>query len=351
LETENKKNFLINFCYITVASAIIFIAFKFLIGYFLPFIIAIFIAFIMQTPADFLSRKIKIKKGIAAATLSVVAYLVAAVLTVFVFYKLITSLSSFTERLPELLNEITVFSETIKNKFSDLMPKDYSSFLDNFWKSTVESVTQKISNLVSKTLTRLAKSTPSFLFGSIVALVATCYIAKDYNILVKFTKELCGKRLTDNIKKIKGIMFESVFKLFKGYLILTFFTFLQLFLGFTVLRLKNAFLLAILISLVDILPVLGTGTVLIPWAFFSIISNNISLGIGLAVLYVIVIFARNFAEPKIIGTQIGINPLFTLIAMFAGLKLLGIWGLFLFPVTLIVVVKYYKNQMQEGLSV
>jgi predicted PurR-regulated permease PerM len=64
-----------------------------------------------------------------------------------------------------------------------------------------------------------------------------------------------------------------------------------------------------------------------------------------------VILVRNFLEPKIIGKQIGINPLFTLIAMFLGLRIFGVWGLFLFPVVLIAVIKYYKSEPEESLSV
>ena len=110
-----------------------------------------------------------------------------------------------------------------------------------------------------------------------------------------------------------------------------------------ILKVKNAFLLAIIIAFVDILPVLGAGTILIPWAVFSAFFGNVPQAVGLALLYVLIILIRNFCEPKIIGSQIGINPLFTLIAMFTGLRLFSVAGLFLFPVILIVVIKFYKE--------
>ena len=107
----------------------------------------------------------------------------------------------------------------------------------------------------------------------------------------------------------------------------------------------NAFIIAVIIALVDILPVLGTGIILVPWAIYCIISGAPALAVGLSILYVITLVIRNFLEPKIVSQQIGINPLFTLISMFAGLKLFGGVGLVLFPLILIVTVKYYKEEM------
>lgn len=351
MEIENKKKFLINFAYISVCGILIFLVCKFLIGYLLPFIIATVIAFLMQKPADFLSRKTRFKKGRIAAFLSVLIYLIVVFSVVFSLYKGTVFLMGFTEKLPEFLNKISVFLNQIQIKFSTIIPENYKIALGVFWENFVSSFSGKLGGFISKILTNIAKNTPSFLFSSVIALVASCYIAKDYNILVNFVKELCGKARTENIKKIKEILFNSVFKLLKGYLILMLLTFLELLIGLMFLRVKNAVLIALLVSFVDILPVIGLGTVLIPWAVISALSNNVGFAVGLAVLYISSVIIRNFLEPKIIGTQIGINPLFTLLAIFVGLKTLGVFGLFLFPIALIVIIKFYKGQMTEGLSV
>ena len=351
METENKKNFLVNFFYFIVIGTLIFLASKFLINYLLPFIVALIIAFSMQKPACFFSGKIKMKKGIIAAIFSVSVYFVVAFAVVFLIYKAVAFLGGLTKMLPDFFEELSSIVNGLQDRFSNIMPEEYRYAFDDFSKSMFERLTTQISGFVSRILTKLAKSTPSFLFSSIVALVASCYIAKDYDRLLKFVKELFGKKVTGNLEKIKVILFESVFKLLKGYLILTVLTYLQLLAGFLILRVKYAPIIALLISFVDVLPVLGTGTVLIPWAVLSVFWGNIPLAIGLGILYIVVVIVRNFAEPKIIGTQIGINPLFTLLAMFVGLKMFGVAGLFLFPIILIVVIKYYKNQMQEGLSV
>ena len=118
----------------------------------------------------------------------------------------------------------------------------------------------------------------------------------------------------------------------------------ELTIGFFLLKIKYAPLLALAIAIVDLLPVLGTGAVLIPWGIIWLLIGKIPLGISILVLYAIITVVRNFAEPKIIGGQIGIHPLFTLIAMFVGIKFFGVLGVFILPISLIVIVKYYKSE-------
>ena len=106
---------------------------------------------------------------------------------------------------------------------------------------------------------------------------------------------------------------------------------------------NNAVLLAAIISIIDILPVLGTGAVVIPWALICLFTGNIWKALGLIVMYIIITIIRNFLEPKVIGNQVGLHPLITLLSMFCGLKLLGAVGLFGFPLTLIVLNDLYKR--------
>ena len=144
-----------------------------------------------------------------------------ALAAVFLIYKLTHFLGRLTSVLPNIFEEFNSLSNSLHDKFSAIIPQEYTSTFDDLSKGMFEEITTSVSGFVSGTLTKLAKNTPSFLFGSIVALVASCYIAKDYDGLLKFVKELCGKKITNNLEKIKVILFESVFKLLKGYLILT----------------------------------------------------------------------------------------------------------------------------------
>jgi predicted PurR-regulated permease PerM len=124
----------------------------------------------------------------------------------------------------------------------------------------------------------------------------------------------------------------------KGYTIVILITFTELFIGFLILRIEYAAILALLIAVVDILPVLGTGVVLIPWALVDFAIGKPVIGVGILILYLVITLIRNVIEPKIIGEQVGLPPVVTLIAMYGGLKLFGFTGLWGLPVILIVLV-------------
>lgn len=93
----------------------------------------------------------------------------------------------------------------------------------------------------------------------------------------------------------------------------------------------------------------GSGTVMIPWAIISATNGNINLGIGLIVLYAIVLISRQFIEPKLVSSKIGIHPIFTLIAMYTGFKVIGILGLLIGPIILIILKNIFETLLDKGL--
>lgn len=129
-------------------------------------------------------------------------------------------------------------------------------------------------------------------------------------------------------------MVNTVFVVIRAYLVIMFITFIELSIGFTILGLAHAILIGFLIAIFDILPVLGTGGIMIPWAIMTLFQRNFRMGFGLLIIYIFVTIIRNIVEPKIVGRQLGIHPVITLMSMFVGANLLGIIGLFGFPITI-----------------
>ena len=114
-------------------------------------------------------------------------------------------------------------------------------------------------------------------------------------------------------------------------------TFLELFIGFSVLGVKYSFLAAIAGAMIDILPIFGVGTLLVPWAVLMLLTGNQFMGVGLLVLWAVISVVRQFAEPKIVGKQVGLHPLLTLLCMWLGLKLFGGIGMFILPISLLII--------------
>jgi len=99
-----------------------------------------------------------------------------------------------------------------------------------------------------------------------------------------------------------------------------------------VLRVNNSIPIALGIAIFDALPVLGTGGIMVPWIAIALLNGKIPLAVGLAILYAIVLVVRNIIEPRIVGNQLGLHPLVTLSAIYAGFKLMGVMGMILFPI-------------------
>jgi sporulation integral membrane protein YtvI len=122
-----------------------------------------------------------------------------------------------------------------------------------------------------------------------------------------------------------------------SYALIMFITFLEIWLGLTVLGVTNASLVAAIIAVFDILPVVGASLIILPWAAVSLLTGNFGLAIGLIVLLAILAVVRNIIEPKIIGESLGIHPLLSLISMYIGLRLFGILGVLLAPAAVVAI--------------
>lgn len=343
---ELKKDFLINVGYMVTVGLLIFISFKFLFSVFLPFLIAFIIAYSVQKPSVYISQKIKLKGEICAVILAIFIFILLSLIIIFTVYYFFLKAKDLFLNISGILEDISKILAEVQTKFLGMfenLPFEINISAENLVSNFLENSVEKITSFFSSFAGNIVKGAPTFLFGMIVTLVASCYIAKDYKRLLKFYRNLFGENVYSKTHRIKEIVFNSVIKFIKGYLLLMLFTFFELLVGFYILKVRYAVVLALIVSIVDLLPILGTGTVLVPWGLLEITLSN-PRGFGIIILYIFIIFARNFAEPKVIGKQIGINPLFTLTAMFAGLKIMGFAGLIIFPVLLIVIIEYYKNE-------
>ncbi len=342
MDQQAKKQFLINFLYVLAIGAITVIISRFLLFRMFVFLLSLVVAVLSQKPARFLNKKTGIKKSICAVILSAGIYIGVGAGLIFLIYRLIISSAGLIDYLPELFSKVGEIIQRVEGWFSGYLPNEYSISLSGVLENFAKSLTEFLTNIIKKAVT----AAPSFLLSSVVALVAACYISKDFDGLSKFAKSLCSEAFYNRFVRIKAIFTKSVLKIVKGYIILMLITFAELWLGLSVLRIKNAYLWAFLIAIIDFLPVLGTGAVMVPWSVYCALTGNTGLAVGLAILYVIIIIVRNFCEPKIVSQQMGINPLFILFAMYLGLKLFGGVGLIILPIILIVTVKYYKEEME-----
>ena len=166
----------------------------------------------------------------------------------------------------------------------------------------------------------------------------------DYINITSFITRQFSNKSSSIIFDVKNYIVGTLFRLAKAYSILITITFVELSIGLSILKIENAVSVALIIACVDILPVLGTGGIVIPWIFIELFKGNVPLAIGLTIIYVFITVVRNILEPKIVGEQIGLHPLIMLICMFIGVKLFGFLGLFVLPIIVIIL----KNLNDSG---
>lgn len=215
----------------------------------------------------------------------------------------------------------------------------------------------KLGNIIKNYLSEFIKwigKIPNFLVYLVITILSTYFISSDkFYILDRmeyhFPKKWIGK-VREKTRKIKS----SLGSYLKAEIIMIFISFVIVLVGLSIFNLiglpiEYPLLMALIIGFVDALPILGSGTVLIPWSIISFINSDISLGAALLGLYIFTLLAKQFIEPKIVSNKIGIHPIFTLIAMYTGFKFLGLIGLLAGPIILIILKNVFSNTIDKGL--
>jgi sporulation integral membrane protein YtvI len=189
-----------------------------------------------------------------------------------------------------------------------------------------------------------ATSLPSILVFIIVLFISAYFMSSDKQKISNFLVKQLPTEWIARIIDIKRDLLLALLGYIRAQLILMSFTFVEVSIGLLIIGVDYAILLALLISIIDALPILGTGTVLIPWAIVLMVSGNLPRALSLVILYGIVLLVRQLLEPKIVGGQIGLYPLVTLMSMYVGLQIFGIIGMILGPITILII----RNLQRAG---
>jgi sporulation integral membrane protein YtvI len=246
-----------------------------------------------------------------------------------VYFNLEINMDTITEFFNRIIDKVNDIFIQLPDQITDLLSKGLQDFANN-----LQSFLGKIVDWLQASI-QAAMYLPQILIFIIVTLLATYFMSSDKNTIIRFLDVQIPTDWLDKTKSITKNVFTALFGWMRAQLILTSITFSELLAGFLIIGIDNALLLAIIISLVDVLPVLGAGTVLIPWSIINLILGNAKLGLSTALLYVIILFVRQLIEPKVLGKQIGVHPLFTLAGMYIGLKLWKVPGMFIGPLAIV----------------
>jgi sporulation integral membrane protein YtvI len=199
----------------------------------------------------------------------------------------------------------------------------------------ISAIISSASSALPGVLSSIVSALPGLFLGLAVTIISAFYFTLDREKIKRTASELLPSSLRTRLPRIRSEAGRGAAKYLRAYSLIMLITFGEIFLGLSLLGVEYSFLIALVTAVIDILPILGVGTLLIPWAVISFLTNNYFMGVGLLILYAVIMVVRQIIEPKILGGSLGVHPLLTLAALYIGYRLAGFTGMLIAPLCLI----------------
>jgi sporulation integral membrane protein YtvI len=320
----------------------------------IPIVLGFIVAWMLNPLIEGIRRKIKIPRKILSFVFTVLLVFVVGGGIALLFYSLINQVVSFVSGWLETGGGITEILAS-GNPFSQFiaeLPESISSTVQNIITQVSDWLREILSLLLSTLTTRAGNvimGVPSF-FVSLFVFISTIYfISADYPAI---HSSFAG-RFQGGLRTFLSFLRNTTATAFGGYLkaqlLLSLGVFFIILFGFLIIGQGYALLLAFIFAVLDFIPVIGAGTVMIPWAVIALLTGNMSMAIKLMVIWLIIAFFRRVFEPKIIGKQTGLSSFLSLVSIYVGMRLGGLGGMVLAPILLQVVLSVCKSGVFDGL--
>ena len=307
----------------------------------IPLIVALFTAMLLNPLVRFLQKRAKISRKVSVMIVFVLFLLLIGFASAFVVTKAIGQVINFVEDVPKHLNQLNAVYMQWEIKFQDYTQNVPPEFIKQFSESlegNLDALTTSLKNKITlENIAQFSAKIPEFLISFLVYLIALFLFMIELPLL----KEKFYNLLTDATKEKVAFMNERLYNVLFGFLkaqfLVSIIIFIVTLIGLLIIAPDVAILMSLIIWIVDLIPIIGSIIILAPWALYMFLVGSTMMGIKLSILAIILLAIRRTVEPKLMGQQIGLSPLATLIAMFIGLKLIGVLGLFVGPLLVIAI--------------
>ena len=341
---------------IGILLILIFLVICKLTVFYIPFLIAYIISVLIEPIIKWFYKKTNFTRKVCSIIVLIAIFSILTIIIIWGGIKLVTEttnllsgLNSYLEVCMNFINE-----KTSHINFYDLnLSNEVISIFENSAIEFLNTITQYIKNLLSKILEYIT-SIPNMFINIIITILATYFITSDkFYILDRMEHHLSKKMVGKIITHTKEIT-SSLGGYLKAEIILSFITFLIVLTGLNIfylfgMEIEYPILMAILIGFVDALPILGAGSIIIPWSAILFLKGSSSLGFSMLGLYLFILVSKQFIEPKLVSSNIGIHPIFTLLAMYTSFKIIGVIGLLVGPILLIILKNIFAKFLDKGI--
>lgn len=317
---------------VVIVLGCVFIAPKIMLV-FMPFIIGWFLALLANPLVRFFEEKMKIKRkaGSALVIISVIAgicFLIYAVGN-----RLIKELIGMLKIMPDVWHDMELEFVGFTKKWSGVinsLPREIVEKAEGLGETIGNEVSVMVANLSVPTadaVSKFAENVPGVFIAVIMCLLSSYFFVseKDYvaNIVRKFMPSSWRKKCV--------VLKQTTIDVLVGYLKAQFkieiWIYLIVTIGLLLLKIRYSYLIAIPIALLDLLPVFGTGTILIPWTIFKALTGNYMYALGLFAIWGVSQIIRQVIQPKMMGDSMGMDPIPTLVLLYVGYKFAGVVGM------------------------
>ena len=343
-----------NILYVALLVIGLYLALKLSIFY-MPFLVAFIISLIIEPLIKFIMRKTNLTRRTSSIIIFIIVTIIIVGILAWIIITLFSESSSLLQGLNDYVDKASIqiqgFIEQFhfdKIKFSDeiltIAQESSGDFLQTV-SSWLKNALNSLINLVTK-IPEIAICVGITILALYFICVDKIYILDqiEYHLPKVWVKRLTN-HLKDLIQTLGGYLKAEATLILVSFFISLVGLYVLFFLKFNV---PYPLLMALFIGFVDALPILGSGTVMIPWAIISGLNGDLSLGIAIITLFIIMSIVRQFLEPKLVSKNIGVHPIFTLIAMYTGFKITGIIGLLIGPIVLIIIKNIFANLIDKG---
>ena len=352
MSTEKKIQFIVNTIFYGVIICIVLIACSYLIPILFPFIISFIMASVLVIPARKLAGKNENNKirRLCAIAVGVIFFVALFWGIAFLGVALVDWFLGFLKFIPKLYQEeilplLNYFYLQIMEHMTFANP-DITDKITGVFQNFIGNIGNYISSFSVNAIKAISggiAGIPGLIIKLILMIISCFFFLLDYDKIMTFFASLVPKGKEKSFETIQWYVKNTLLVYIRSYTLLILMTYVELSIGFQILGIPYAPIIGLMVAIFDILPVLGTGGILLPWTVVLLVMKNFPMGIGMFVLYLIITVIRNTMEPKLVGKQIGLHPLATMISLYVGLKVIGFWGMLIFPTTLAVLSSMKKE--------
>ncbi|MBU8907150.1 sporulation integral membrane protein YtvI [Desertibacillus haloalkaliphilus] len=324
---------------ITITVILLIIAGYFILPVSLPILLALFTALILSPAVKALHVRTKLKRNIAVMIVFSLFVCFIGLSGYFITTKAVTQAIQLVEHLPTHINDINRawlnFQRNLEHTYQDL-PPELVYEINSQVTSTLNNLREEIGNRnLINDITAFVTRIPGYLVTFIVYLIALFLFLLELPRLKRQLFTFFTEKTADKVNFMASRLSFVTFGFFKAQFLVSIIIFIVTLIGLLIIAPEVALLMAFIIWLIDFIPIIGSIAILAPWAIFQFIAGNVAIGTQLLILAAILLIIRRTVEPKVMGQQIGLSPLATLIAMYIGLMLFGVMGFIIGPLIVI----------------